>query len=84
MLLVTNRPSVYVLIDGKTVELIVDKPTDVSETQGANLIKRGICMAVVDEPELLEGETGEAMEEVSDIVEPEPKPEPKKKTSKKK
>lgn len=48
MLLVTNRQSVYVVIDGKTVELEVDKPTKVSDFQGKKLIKRGICMAVVD------------------------------------
>jgi len=49
MLLVTNRPSVYVLIDGKTVELEVDKPTEISDLQGKSLIKRGICLAVIEE-----------------------------------
>ena len=49
MLLVTNRPSVYVLIDGKTVELEVDKPTVVSDLQGKSLISRGICLAVIEE-----------------------------------
>jgi len=83
MLLVTNRPSVYVQIDGKTVELEVDKPTDVSETQGANLIKRGICMAVIDEPELLEGATEEVMEEVDEVVDPDPEKKGKKKGKKK-
>lgn len=73
MLLVTNRPSVYVVIKGKTVELEVDVPTEVSDYQGAKLIKRQICMAVVDdEPELLEGETGEVMEEVLEVIEPTP------------
>jgi hypothetical protein len=52
MLLVTNRPSVYVLIKGKTVELEVDKPTEVSDFQGKKLIKRQICMAVVDAPKV--------------------------------
>jgi len=52
MLLVTNRPSVYVVIDGKTVELEVDKPTEVSDFQGKKLIKREICMVFVEpEPE---------------------------------
>ncbi|MDB4306040.1 hypothetical protein N9980_00575 [bacterium] len=51
MLLVTNRPSVYVVIDGKTVELVVDVPTEISDEQGKKLIQRGICMAVIDEPE---------------------------------
>lgn len=51
MLLVTNRPSVYVVIKGKTVELEVDVPTEVSDFQGAKLINRQICMAVVDEPD---------------------------------
>lgn len=49
MLLVTNRPSVYVLVDGETVELKVDEPTEVQDFQGESLIKRGICMAVVEE-----------------------------------
>jgi hypothetical protein len=52
MLLVTNRPSVYVVIKGKTVELEVDVPTEVSDFQGAKLIKRQICMAVVDTPKV--------------------------------
>ena len=51
MLLITNRPAVYVIIDGVTVELEVDKPTEVSDKQGANLIKRQICMAVIETPE---------------------------------
>jgi len=52
MLLVTNRPAVYVVIDGKTVELEVDKPTEVSDYQGKKLIKRGICMVFIEpEPE---------------------------------
>jgi len=50
MLLVTNRPAVYVVIDGVTVELEVDKPTEVSDYQGKKLIKRQICMAVIDAP----------------------------------
>ena len=50
MLLVTNRPSVYVLLDGKTEELKVDVPTEVPDFQGAGLIKRGICLAVIKEP----------------------------------
>lgn len=70
MLLVTNRPSVYVVIGGETVELEVDKPTEVSDYQGKKLIKRGICMAVVDAEK--DGETGEVMVEVAEIVEPEP------------
>jgi hypothetical protein len=49
MLLVTNRPSVYVLIDGETVELEVDKPTEVSDFQGKSLIRRGVCLAVIEE-----------------------------------
>ncbi len=49
MLLVTNRPSVYVLIDGETVELEVDKPTEVPDFQGKGLIERGICLAVIEE-----------------------------------
>ena len=49
MLLVTNRPAVYVLIDGVTVELEVDKHTEVPNFQGEKLVKRGICLAVVDE-----------------------------------
>ena len=52
MLLVTNRPSVYVVIKGETVELEVDVPTEVSDFQGAKLIKRQICMAVVDAPKV--------------------------------
>ena len=52
MLLVTNRPAVYVVIDGVTVELEVDKPTEVSDYQGKKLIKRQICMAVVDVPKV--------------------------------
>lgn len=81
MLLVTNRPSVYVLIDGVTVELEVDVPTEVPDCQGEKLIKRGICMPVVDEPKQ-EFETVEATEEVSEAIEPEP--ESPKKASKKK
>ena len=50
MLIVTNRPSVYVTIDGATVELEVDKPTEVDEAQGVKLVHRGICLAVLDEP----------------------------------
>ena len=50
MLLVTNRPSVFVVVDGVTVELEVDVPTEVPDYQGEALIKRGICLAVIDEP----------------------------------
>ncbi len=50
MLLVTNRPAVYVVLDGVTVELEVDKHTEVPDYQGEALIKRGICLAVIDEP----------------------------------
>lgn len=47
---VTNRGSVYVLIEGKTVEMEVDTPIKVPEDQAKRLISRGICMAVIDKP----------------------------------
>jgi hypothetical protein len=49
MLVITNRPSVYVVIGGKTVELEVDAPTELSKCQGEKLISRGICLAVVED-----------------------------------
>ena len=76
MLLVTNRPSVYVLIDGVTVELEVDKPTEVPDFQGKSLLKREICMVVVDAES-----TDEVVEEAVEAVE---EPEPAKKPAKKK
>lgn len=52
MLLVTNRPSVYVVVDGKTVEMEVDKPMEVPEKQCKTLLDRGICMVFIEaEPE---------------------------------
>lgn len=47
---VTNRGSVYVLINGKTTEMEVDVPIKISRDQAKRLISRGICMAVVDKP----------------------------------
>lgn len=52
MLLVTNRPAVYVCIDGETVEMQVDVPMQVPDFQGKTLLERGICMVFVEpEPE---------------------------------
>jgi hypothetical protein len=67
MLIVTNRPSVYVLIDGVTVELEVDKPTEVPDFQGESLLKREICMVVVDEPELVKVEVTEEVSKKVDF-----------------
>ncbi len=78
MLLVTNRPSVYVLIDGVTVELEVDKPTEVPDFQGKSLLKREICMVVVD-AESVDEVVEEAVEAVEAVEEPEPAKKPAKK-----